>query len=122
MQDRNTTRDMKEGLELIYACWEAEMQSTLQQLQDMVTEPELREQISESQKAWERAVDSAMQTDNDLLGKDGWATELFVKLPDARIRHYRERTIHLKYLMYLYADCSSDCVALTFQPIEEPNK
>lgn len=115
MKDRQTTADMAEGLYAIYDLWTAEMESSLQKLLDAMENPDRKQQIIDAQAAWEAAADACIRADKEIIGNDGWATELTVKFPYARIQTYRERTILLKYLLYLYKD---DNAALQFLPVE----
>ncbi|MCH5183100.1 MAG: hypothetical protein J1E00_02905 [Oscillospiraceae bacterium] len=106
MEGRETTTDMKEGLYIIYDLWVAEMEHSLQQLLEAIEDDGLKQQMTDAQTAWEAATDACIRADKEIIGHDGWATELFVKFPNARIQKYRERTILLKYLLYLYTDGS----------------
>lgn len=115
MEGRETTADMAEGLYAIYDLWVAEMEASLRQLLDAIENPDLKQQMTDAQAAWEAAVDACIRADKEIIGGDGWATELSVKFPAARIQTYRERTILLKYLLYLYKD---DNAAMQFLPVE----
>lgn len=106
MEGRETTTDMKEGLYMIYDLWVAEMEHSLQQLLEAIEDDGLKQQVTDAQTAWEAATDACIRADKEIIGHDGWATELYVKFPGARIEKYRERTILLKYLLYLYTDVS----------------
>lgn len=106
MEGRETTTDMKEGLYIIYDLWVAEMEHSLQQLLEAIEDDGLKQQVTDAQTAWEAATDACIRADKEIIGHDGWATELYVKFPGARIEKYRERTILLKYLLYLYSDSS----------------
>lgn len=104
MEDRVTTMDMAEGLYKIYDLWVAEMEYSLQQLLEVIEDDSLKQQLLDSQTAWEAYIDASQPVNERLITQDGenWGTIMLVVMPDIRIEKYRERTILLKYLFYLY--------------------
>lgn len=108
MEDRETTMDMAEGLYQIYDLWVAEMEHSLQQLLDAIEDDDLKQQLLDSQTAWEAYIDASQPINEKLITQNGenWGTIMLVVMPDVRIEKFRERTILLKYLLYLYTDGS----------------
>jgi hypothetical protein len=108
MENRSSTSQMMEGLTLIFEKWESEMRLTIIQLCDVLSERKLDESFLDSQQAWESTVDACLDSDKEIISANEWATELPLMFMEKRIELYKNRTIHLKYLLYLYTTDSDD--------------
>ena len=108
MENRSSTSQMMEGLTLIFEKWESEMRLTIIQLCDVLSERELDESFLDSQQAWESTVDACLDSDKEIISANEWATELPLMFMEKRIELYKNRTRHLKYLLYLYTTDSDD--------------
>ena len=120
MEGRYKTGDMADGLYEIYDLWVAEMESSLQQLLDAIEDADLQQQLLDSQTAWMAYIDASQPVNNRLITQDGenYGTIMLVVMPDTRIAKYRERTILLKYLLYLYTDGPFTGTVPQFLPVE----
>ena len=120
MKDRYKTGDMADGMYIIYDLWVAEMEHSLQELLEAIEDDSLKQELLDSQTAWEANVDAAQHVNNRLITQDGesYGTIMLVLMPCARVGAYRERTILLKYLLYLYADGFYTGTIPQFLPVE----
>lgn len=108
MENTSSTSQMMEGLTLIFEKWESEMRLTIIRLCDVLSERELDESFLHSQQSWESTVDACLASDKEIISANAWATELPLMFMEKRIELYKNRTIHLKYLLYLYTTDSDD--------------
>lgn len=122
MANLSSNTQMMEGLTLIFEKWENEMRLTIIQLCDILSERELEESFLHSQQSWESTVDVCLDSDKEIISANAWATELPLMFMEKRIELYKNRTIHLKYLMYLYttdSDEYNDSCAFWFSTFDE---
>lgn len=122
MADAETTKDMMNGLYWILQEWKTEMRATELQLLESISDETLKENMLKSQKEWEEYVNVCLSCDRDIITENSWSTDIPLMFLSKRIELFRERTIHLKYLMYLHnIDLNNEAVekALSFSTIEE---
>lgn len=103
MENVETTNDMMSGLYLVFQKWEAELYATEAQLKECIEDNTLEEALIMAQENWLEYVNTSLVCDKNLIEKNGSSTDISLMFLSRRIELYRERTIHLKYLMYLYS-------------------
>lgn len=117
MKNNETTQDMMSGLYLVFDEWEKELHATEAKLKETIEDKTLKEAFVTSQESWTEYVNTSLACDKALITKNGWSTDIPLMFLSKRIEIYRERTFHLKYLMYLYSIDADDGVveeAMTF--------
>lgn len=117
MKNNETTQDMMSGLYLVFDEWEKELHATEAKLKETIEDKTLKEAFITSQESWTEYVNTSLACDKELITKNGWSTDIPLMFLSKRIEIYRERTFHLKYLMYLYSIDADDGVveeAMTF--------
>ena len=108
MENAETTQDMMSGLYLVFDKWETELHATEAQLKECIEDDTLEKSFITSQENWAEYVNTSLACDKDIITQNGWSTDIPLMFLSKRIELYRERTFHLKYLMYLYCADSDD--------------